>query len=99
VGSLFAAFLGYNPIRTLLGPAALDRLSPSQAANLTGTRFFPELIAGPFRHGLAIVFVAALVMSLIAAGASWLRGGRYVHQELEAPELPVGAAEREELPA
>jgi hypothetical protein len=38
-------------------------------------------------------------MSLIAAGASWLRGGRYVHQELEAPELPVEAAEREELPA
>jgi hypothetical protein len=38
-------------------------------------------------------------MSLIAAGASWLRGGRYVHQELEAPELAVEAAEREELPA
>jgi hypothetical protein len=41
-------------------------------------------------------------MSLIAAGASWLRGGRYVHQELEAPELPVEAveaAEQEELPA
>jgi MFS family permease len=99
VGSLFAAFLGYNPIKTLLGPAALDHLSTSQAANLTGTRFFPEVIAGPFRHGLAIVFAAALVMSLIAAGASWLRGGRYVHQEVAAPEPPVGAAEREELPA
>ena len=99
VGSLFAAFLGYNPIKTLLGPAALDHLSPSQAANLTGTRFFPGLIAGPFRHGLAIVFAAALVMSLIAAGASWLRGGRYVHQEVATPEPPVGAAEREELPA
>jgi MFS family permease len=97
VGSLFAAFLGYNPIRTLLGPAALGRLSPPEAANLTGTRFFPELIAGPFRHGLAIVFVTALAMSLVAAGASWLRGGRYVHRELDAPELP--AAEREELPA
>ena len=93
VGSLFAAFLGYNPIRTLLGPAALARLSPEQAANLTGTSFFPRLIAEPFRHGLAIVFLAALVMSLVAAAASWLRGGRYVHEELEAPE-----AAREEQP-
>ena len=83
VGSLFAAFLGYNPIRTLLGPAALARLSPEQAANLTGTTFFPRLIAEPFRHGLAIVFLAALVMSLVAACASWLRGGRYVHEELD----------------
>ena len=93
VGSLFAAFLGYNPIRTLLGPAALEQLSPAQVANLTGTSFFPRLIAEPFQHGLAIVFLAALVMSLVAAAASWLRGGRYVHDELEAPE-----AAREEQP-
>ena len=91
VGSLFAAFLGYNPIRTVLGPAALAHLSPAQAANLTGTSFFPGLIAEPFRHGLAIVFLAALVMSLVAAGASWLRGGRYVHEELDQP---VAAAAR-----
>jgi MFS family permease len=93
VGSLFAAFLGYSPIRTLLGPAALEHLSPAQVANLTGTSFFPRLIAEPFQHGLAIVFLAALVMSLVAAAASWLRGGRYVHEELEAPE-----AAREEQP-
>jgi hypothetical protein len=97
VGSLFAAFLGYNPIRTLLGPAGLEHLSPAQAANLTGTSFFPRLIAGPFQHGLAIVFLAALAMSLVAAGASWLRGGRYVHEELEASG--AGAATREEQPA
>jgi MFS family permease len=97
VGSLFAAFLGYNPVRTLLGPAALERLSPAEAANLTGTSFFPRLIAEPFQHGLAIVFLAAMVMSLVAAAASWLRGGRYVHEELEA--AGVGAAAREEQPA
>jgi MFS family permease len=95
VGSLFAAFLGYNPVRTLLGPAALGHLSPAQAANLTGTSFFPQLIAGPFKHGLAIVFLAALTMSLVAAGASWLRGGRYVHEEPAGAE----AAAREEQPA
>jgi MFS family permease len=97
VGSLFAAFLGYNPVRTLLGPAALEHLSPAEAANLTGTSFFPRLIAEPFQHGLAIVFLAALVMSLVAAAASWLRGGRYVHEELEA--AGAGAAAREEQPA
>jgi MFS family permease len=96
VGSLFAAFLGYNPVRTLLGPAALARLSPAQAANLTGTSFFPRLIAEPFRHGLAIVFLAALVMSVIAAGASWLRGGHYVHQE---PDGSGSGATRERQPA
>ena len=96
VGSLFAAFLGYNPIRTLLGPAALARLSPAQAANLTGTSFFPRLIAEPFRHGLAIVFLAALVMSVVAAGASWLRGGRYVHEE---PDGSGSGATREQQAA
>jgi MFS family permease len=94
VGSLFAAFLGYNPIRTLLGPAGLEHLSPAQAANLTGTSFFPRLIAEPFQHGLAIVFLAALAMSLVAAAASWLRGGRYVHEELEASR--AGALTREQ---
>jgi MFS family permease len=96
VGSLFAAFLGYNPIRTLLGPAALARLSPAQAANLTGTSFFPRLIAEPFRHGLAIVFLAALIMSVVAAGASWLRGGRYVHEE---PDGSGSGATREQQAA
>jgi len=96
VGSLFAAFLGYNPIRTLLGPAALARLSPAQAANLTGTSFFPRLIAEPFRHGLAIVFLAALVMSVVAAGASWMRGGRYVHEE---PDGSGSGATREQQAA
>jgi MFS family permease len=97
VGSLFAAFLGYNPIRTLLGPATLEGLSPAQAANLTGTSFFPRLIAEPFKHGLAIVFLAALAMSLVAAAASWLRGGRYVHEEPEASG--AGAAARLEQSA
>jgi hypothetical protein len=41
------------------------------------------------------VFLAALAMSLVAAGASWLRGGRYVHEEPAGAE----AAAREEQPA
>jgi hypothetical protein len=80
VGSLFAAFLGYNPMRTLLGPALLASLPPAKAAFLTGTTFFPRLIAEPFMRGLRIAFTSSLVMCLVAAAASWLRGGRYVHE-------------------
>jgi MFS family permease len=80
VGSLFAAFLGYNPMKTLLGPA-LTALPPARAAYIGGTTFFPQLISGPFIQGLRIVFSASVVMSLIAAAASWMRGSRYVHAE------------------
>ncbi|HEY3831398.1 MAG TPA: MFS transporter [Acidimicrobiia bacterium] len=90
VGSLFAAFLGYNPMAKLLGaPAAghthsvLSTLPHAQAAHLTGTKFFPELISGPFKHGLVIAFTASLIMCVIAAAASWMRGERYVYGEAE----------------
>jgi len=33
---LFATFLGYNPVRSLLGAHALAALIPAQAARLTG---------------------------------------------------------------
>jgi hypothetical protein len=82
VGSLFAAFLGYNPVAQLLGPTGiLAHLPPSHVALLTGKVFFPRLISGPFHHGLNIVFVMAICLLVIAAGVSLLRGGRYVHEE------------------
>jgi hypothetical protein len=51
---------------------------------LTGKRFFPGLISGPFHHGLVIVFSTAMVILVIASCASALRGGRYVHDEQAA---------------
>ncbi len=81
VSSLFAALLGYNPMATLLPPQVLHSLPASQAAVLTGKEFFPRLISGPFQQGLAVVFIAAAAMAVIAALASWLRGGRFVHEE------------------
>ncbi|HET9654989.1 MAG TPA: MFS transporter [Kineosporiaceae bacterium] len=75
VGTLFASFLGYNPIGSLLGATGvLKSLPPEQAATLTGNRFFPDLISGPFHSGLVVVFVAAAVMMVIAAVASLLTG-------------------------
>jgi MFS family permease len=84
VSSVFSAFLGYNPMEKLLGPQALAQLSPAQASEITGPRFFPNLISGPFHSGLIVVFTLAVVMSLVAAGASMLRGGRYVHEDSDA---------------
>jgi MFS family permease len=82
VGSLFAAFLGYNPIRELLAPTGvLGHLSAGHVAVLTGKAFFPQLISGPFHHGLVIVFSLAMGLLLVAAGASALRGGRFVYEE------------------
>jgi hypothetical protein len=82
VGSLFASFLGYNPIRTLLEPSGtLDRLPPGNAATLTGKQFFPDLISQPFHAGLVVVFLAAAIMSLVAAGASLMSGAHYIHEE------------------
>jgi len=73
VALLFAAFLGYNPMKTLLGPK-LSSLSASAQANVTGRSFFPHLISSPFMHGLRIAFTMSIAMCLIAAGCSALRG-------------------------
>ncbi|WP_442874784.1 MFS transporter [Amycolatopsis sp. NBC_00345] len=81
VSTLFAAFLGSNPMAHLLGPGVLSGLSPAGAAALTGKEFFPSLISGPFHHGLVIVFTAAAVMALVAGIASVSRGKRYFHTE------------------
>ena len=81
VSSLFAAFLGFNPMKQLLPVLILSALPAHNAAILTGKTFFPDLISEPFKHGLAITFVLSIIAYLIAAIASWLRGGRYVHGE------------------
>jgi EmrB/QacA subfamily drug resistance transporter len=81
VGSLFAAFLGYNPIESLLGPSGVLAQPGVDAATLTGKEFFPQLISGPFHSGLVVVFTAAAVMSVIAAIASFSRGKKYMHVE------------------
>jgi MFS family permease len=81
VSTLFATFLGENPIGRLLGPSGvLDNLPPHNVATLTGGRFFPELVAGPFHDGLITVFSLAAAMALVGALASALRGR---HQRAE----------------
>jgi len=98
VASLFAAFLGYNPMQHLLGPHVLAALPHAQAATLTGRGFFPSLMSAPFAQALNVAFTFALAACLIAAAASLLRGGRYHHEDHAALEgeavepLPSGLA-------
>jgi hypothetical protein len=95
IGSLFSAFLGYNPIKELLGPTgALQRLPARQAAYITGRSFFPRLIEQPFASGLHLAFTFAAVATGIAIVASAVRGRRYLHEpEPLLEELAQGAAE------
>jgi MFS family permease len=89
VSILFAAFLGYNPIQSLLGDHALHALSASNQAALTGPKFFPSLISDPFRSGLHAAFTFAIIACLVAAAASLLRGGRMVHDDEDDPVTPT----------
>lgn len=91
--SLFAALLGYNPMDTLLPASVLHNLPPAQAQLLTGKEFFPQLISAPFAQGLVVVFVAAALMSVAAGWASWLQGGRYVHDEEERAAEAIAYAD------
>ncbi|TXI45112.1 MAG: MFS transporter [Mycobacterium sp.] len=77
VGSLFAAFLGYNPIAELLAPHNALQQPGVNAEVLTGKTFFPNLIIEPFHSGLVVVFGAAALMMVIGAIASMFNPGRY----------------------
>jgi MFS family permease len=94
IGSLFSAFLGYNPIKELLGPTgALTKLPAKQVAYITGRSFFPKLIEQPFASGLHLAFSFAAGATVIAIIASAIRGQRYLHAtEPLLTELAEGAA-------
>ncbi|HKB31533.1 MAG TPA: MFS transporter, partial [Streptosporangiaceae bacterium] len=93
VSTLFAAFLGVNPVGNLLRPSGvLHTLPPHSVSVLTGMEFFPHLITQPFHHGLIIVFTAATALALVAALVSLLRGGQYYFDERPAPAEIAGSA-------
>ena len=96
VGTLFAAFLGDNPIRQLMQQVDPQQLKPGSGVDvgeLTGKTFFPHLISGPFMHGLLIAFGASIVMLLIAVAASLMRGERYVHAEAHGESIGESLAD------
>jgi MFS family permease len=91
VGSLFAAFLGYNPIGELLAPYDALHQPGVNADVLTGQTFFPNLITEPFHSGLVVVFGAAAVMMVIGAIASLFNPGRYGEELVSEGQTPATA--------
>lgn len=91
VASLFAAFLGYNPMGELVPQAALHTLPAANVATITGNRFFPELLAEPFMTGIKIAFSISILLYIGSALMSWI-GGSTRRQE-QAEEMIMAAAE------
>jgi hypothetical protein len=64
----------------------LAKLPAHDAAAIRGRGFFLHLISAPFHSGLHEAFAFAIAACLVAALASWSRGGRAVATEEHAFE-------------
>lgn len=85
--ALFSAFLGYNPIATILGllPSQFSSLiSSSTLSTLEGQHWFPTALAPAFMGSLRLSFYMGAVLLLIAALLSAIRGKRYVFDEVHS---------------
>jgi len=82
-GALFAAFLGYNPVQTILAgvsPAILATVAPATIALLTGSSWFPAMLAGAFMPSVALSFYIGAGISFVAALLCAMRGEKYVEE-------------------
>jgi MFS family permease len=79
ITSLFAALLGYNPMKSILGAAVLSHLPAGSVTTLTSRTFFPTLLEKPFASGLTLAFTFGAIACALAGLASLLRGKKYVH--------------------
>jgi MFS family permease len=91
--ALFSAFLGYNPMQSILTiPSLAPVVSQIPQATLTfleGQTFFPNAIAPAFVSSLDLSFYIGAVLSVAGAIASLLRGSIYIHEEqIEVPSPP-----------
>jgi len=73
-GALFAAFLGYNPMATLLGSDTLASLAPSVKDLILSEKFFPNIISPAVMSSLDICFMISATITIFAAIVSALRG-------------------------
>lgn len=81
-GALFSAFLGYNPVGTMLQslPQQTVNMIPQQIiTTITGTTWFPKTLANAFMPSLQMAFYIGAVMSAIAAIFSAFRGEKFIN--------------------
>ncbi len=82
--ALFAAFLGYDPVKTMISelpPALLSTISKSSLAAMDTKTWFPHALAGSFMFSLSVSFYVGAALSVIAAILSALRGKRYINPD------------------
>ncbi len=82
--ALFSAFLGYNPVATILSlfPSSFTSLiSSSTLTLLEGKTWFPNALAGSFMGSLRVSFYLGALIFAVAAILSAIRGKRYIHSE------------------
>ena len=102
--ALFAAFLGYNPVQSILSSlgsnprlsALINSLSANTLSTLEGKHWFPSVIASPFMSALALSFYIAAALSFVAAIASVLRGRAYIHGLEAEGNKKLATEEREQ---
>ncbi|WP_255590966.1 MFS transporter [Methanobacterium spitsbergense] len=87
-GALFSAFLGYNPVESILAnlpPSVVASIPAATKTTITGTTWFPSAFATAFMPALKLSFYIGAAFCAVAALLSWLRGGTYIHG-MENPE-------------
>jgi len=108
--ALFAAFLGYNPMQTIISrlpPDAATHLSPQAISTVTSATWFPNAIAQSFMGALHEAFYMNAGLAIVAALASLMRGKKleYEHkvnlaeQKVQVRSRAKGAHSNEELSA
>jgi MFS family permease len=106
--ALFAAFLGYNPMQTVISrlPAGgAAHLSPQAISTVTSATWFPNAIAPSFMGALHEAFYLNAGLAIVAALASLMRGKKleYEHkansieQEVQVRSRANGTHSNEEL--
>jgi hypothetical protein len=91
VTTLFASFLGYNPMVHLLGAHVISTLSPAARTTIVGRKFFPTMIQKAFASGLHPALDFATIVCALAAITSWMRGSREPAKPATMASVDVGA--------
>ncbi len=85
--ALFSAFLGYNPMGSILSamdPSIASAIPKQIVTTLTSSFWFPQTLQLAFMPALRITFRIGALLTGIAAVLSAMRGQRYVY-ETEKP--------------
>lgn len=113
--ALFSAFLGYNPVSTILGffPSTFTTsvIGHSTLVYLEGKTWFPHALAGAFMGALRMSFYLGAGIFALAAVLSVLRGKKFIYSEPQSvpentempaspvPEAPASSADRAATPS